>query len=267
MNLFQWNELQILTFFLVLVRVTMMMVFLPILGDKTVPPIVKILFGVAMAFVAFPVAWSRGVRVAPSVFDSMTATAWAICIEGFFGMIVGFAARWVFDAVQFAGYFAGTSMGFSIGSVLDPHTETEAIAFAELQYVLAAMLFLALNGHHIYLGAVMDSFSVVKLAGADFFTNSDGIVLYLIRMTAEVLLLALKLSAPVVVVILLMNITFGMMARAVPQMNVLVVSFAANIAVGLLVALIASPGFVNMVETTFDAFLPEMLRFMRLFGG
>ncbi|MBI3544464.1 MAG: flagellar biosynthetic protein FliR [Deltaproteobacteria bacterium] len=243
------------------------MFFLPIYGDRAVPPTVKLLFGLAFAFVAFPMLMGSGVGVPPAVLESPSKTAWAVCTEIGFGLMVAFCARWVFDAIQFAGHFAGTSMGFSMASVLDPHTETQTIAVAELHYIMAGLLFLSLDGHHVYLSAILQSFRIVPLATADLLAHGDGVIQYLIHMTGEVISLGLKLSAPVVVVSLILNLTFGVLARAVPQMNVMAVSFTANIMIGLLVAFINLPGFMNAVNGSFDAFTPELVRFMRLFHG
>lgn len=267
LDFFQWNEAKIFTFFFVLTRVTSLLVFLPIFGDKVIPGTVKVLFGVALAAVVYPVAWSRGTRVDLAVADSSLRLTWAIVSDIGFGMMVGFVARWIFDAAQFAGYFAGTTMGFSMASVLDPTGDSQTIALSQLQYLLTAMLFLALDGHHLYLSVILESFRMVPLAGVKLLANGDGIVRYMIDMTAEVIVLGLKLSAPVLVVILLVNLTFGVLARAVPQMNVLAVSFSVNIVVGLFIALVSLPGFVNLVGAAFESYTPELLRFMRLFGG
>lgn len=266
-DLFNWDELQIYTFFFVLVRVTSLLAFLPIFGDRTIPPIVKLLFGLAFSFVVYPVAWSRGVRVDMAVMESTSRTVWAIFSDMAFGMMVGFVARWIFDAAQFAGHFAGTTMGYSMGSILDPNSETQTVALAHLLYLLTALLFLSLDGHHIYLSAILESFRLVPLAGVKLFVHGDSVVRYMIDMSAEVIVLGLKLCAPVLVVLLLINLTFGILSRAVPQMNILAVSFSVNIVVGLFVVLVSLPSFVSMVGTAFDSYTPELFRFMRLFGG
>lgn len=267
MNLFQWNEPQIYTFFFVFIRVTGLILFLPIFGDRNVPSVIKILFGLSLSFVAFPLVWQKGIFVNPGISDSVSRTVLAVFSDAVMGMMTGFVARWVFDAVQFAGHFAGTTMGFSIATVLDPHTESQNIAVAELQYILAVFIFFSMNGHHIYLRAILGSFEVIPPAGVDLFTKSSEIVRYLIDMTGAVISLGVRLAAPIVVVVFLMNMAFGIMARAVPQMNVLVVSFAANIILGFFVLLVTLPGFTNSVQANMDQYTPELLKFMKLFGG
>ncbi len=266
MNFLQWNEVQLITFFHVLVRVTSFVMLLPMLGDKAIPPIVKILFGFALACVLHPMLWGQGLRVPVSILNSPNQLIGSVISEVVFGAFVGFVGRWIFDAVQFAGHFAGTAMGFSMASVMDPHTETQTISFAELQYVMAALLFLAMNGHHMYLRALVESFQAVPLASPKILTVNQNVFDYLIHMSSEVLALGFKLSAPVVVVIFIVNMTFGILARAVPQLNLLVVSFASNIIIGMIIAFISIPSFMGMVNNAFDVYTPELFNFINLFG-
>ncbi len=266
MQIFTWDEIQIFTFFHVLVRVTSFIVFLPIFGDRAVPAIVKVLLGLSLSIVIHPIVWAQGLRVMPEVFNSQTKLIGSVMGEVAFGILAGYVARWVFDAVQFSGHLVATTMGFSMASIMDPHTETQTTAIAELQYVMAAMLFLALDGHHIYLQAVLDSFKILPFAGSKILMMNEGMGNYLIRMTAEVLTLGVKLSAPILVVIFIINMTFGMLARAVPQLNFLVVSFAANIIIGMFIVIISLPAFMSMVNTAFDTYTPEIMNFMKLLG-
>ena len=267
LNIFEWNEPQIFTFFFVLIRVTSLIVVLPLFGDKTVPPMVKLFFALSFSFVAFPVAWGQGVRVPRELFDAPMRLTIAIVSDICFGLALGFVARWIFEAIHVAGYVAGTSMGFSMASVLDPHSETQAIAVAELQYIFSALLFLSLEGHHIYLKVIIDSFATLGPGAINLGAVSGDLSKYMIEMTAGVLGLGLKLAAPVLVVILLVNLIFGIMTRAVPQMNVMAVSFTANIMIGLFVSLVSFPGFLNMLGGAFENQASELLRFVRLFGG
>lgn len=266
MNFLQWNDVQLITFFHVLVRVTTFTMLLPILGERAIPPIIKILFGLSLACVLHPMLWGKGLRVPAEIMNSSTQLMGSVISEVIFGAFIGFIARWIFDAVQFAGNFAGNAMGFSMASVIDPHTETQTISYAELQYVMTVLLFLALDGHHMYLKALVDSFSSVPLASPKILTVNQSVFEYLLHMGGEVISLGFKLSAPVVVVIFIVNMTFGVLARAVPQLNVLVVSFASNIIIGLFIGVLSIPSFMGMVNNAFDSYQSEIFNFIKLFG-
>ncbi|MGE4234015.1 MAG: flagellar biosynthetic protein FliR [Bacteriovoracia bacterium] len=267
MNFFEWDEIKIFTFFFTLIRTGSLLLFVPILGDKNVPATVKILLSVAIAFILYPMVWATGQRVGPDVYNHTGQIVLHVVSEICFGMLLGLVTRWVFDAVQFAGQFIGTSIGFSMASVVDPHTETQAIAISELKYILAAMLFLSFNGHHIFLETILQSFHVVPLTKIAWSANVDGILNFLISMTSAVISLGTRLAAPILVVILITNVSFSMLARAVSQMNVLVISFAANLIVGLVVLLFSFPGFLNLVQTSFDGLVPEIAKLLRLMHG
>ena len=266
MNIALWSEQQLFTFFFIFVRIASIFLFLPIFGDRMVPASVKALLCIALAWICFPVLWMRGLRVAPLAYESNLGIIVSIAQETMMGALIGFVSRWIFDTAQFAGQVAGISMGFSMASVLDPHTESQTVALAELKYILAVMLFLSMNGHHLYLTTITESFRLVPLGAAHWFDRDAQIIKFLITMTSQVLLLSLKLAAPVVVVLLLVNVAFGMASRAVPQMNVFAVSFGANIIVGLFVVLINLPGFTNSVSDFFESYTPELLKFIGLFG-
>lgn len=261
-----WNEQQIFVFFYVLVRVTTLMFFLPIYGDKQIPAIIKICFGLAFSCVVYPLVWGSGQRIPDAMINSPYQIMFSLFSEITFAAMLGFVARWIFDAVLFAGQFTGTSVGFSMASILDPHTETQTIAIAELQYVLAALLFLAIDGHHLYLSAIIDSTKLVPLGASTLLNASEGLYHFIIKVSSEVLILGIKLSAPVLVIILVINLTFGVLARAVPQLNALVISFAANIIVGVFVVIISMPAYTSMVNSAFEGYAAELAQFMKLFG-
>lgn len=266
MSFLSWNEQQIFTFFFVLLRVTTLMFFLPIYGDKQIPAPIKICFGIAFSCVVHPLVWGSGQRIPMDIVNSPYQLVVAIFSEIAFGVMLGFVARWIFDGVLFAGQFIGSSIGFSMASMLDPHTETQTVAIAELQYVLAALLFLAIDGHHMYLSAIIDSTKLVSLGASSLLNSNEELYKYLIKVTSEVIMFGIKLSAPVVVIILVINMTFGVLARAVPQLNALVISFAANIIIGMFVVIISLPAFTSMVNSAFDNYGQDLAHFMKLFG-
>lgn len=267
MNLFNWPESQYVAFFFVLVRVSTIVFLMPILGDRAVPAVVKIFFSLSLSIVIFPMLQAANTQVPASVMASSEKLVWGVCCEFIFGAIFGLVSRWIFDAVQFAGHFIGTTVGFSMASVFDPSTEHQTLAIAELQYAIAVLIFLALDGHHLLLSSMIDSFKTVKLGAPDLLTHASGITDYLILMTSEVIRLGVRLAAPVIAVVFILNLAFGLLSRAVPQLNALTVSFAVNICVGLTVVLVTTPGFMNLVSTAFDSYMPEFNRFLALFGS
>ncbi len=261
------DEWQIYSFFFVFIRVCSILFFLPLFGDRTIAVSIKILFGFALSVMVYPVLGAGILSIPALAMQSASHTILAVISEVLLGILIGFVSRWVFDAVQFAGHFIGTSIGFSMASVLDPHSETQTISIAELHYILAALLFLAFDGHHIFFTAILDSFEKIPMGRFTLFGRAEEIVKYLMEMSAHVISLGVRLAAPSIVVILLTNLTFSVLAKAVSQMNLLVLTFTANVLIGVIVVLVSLPGFLNVVENAFTAYTPEIFKFMRLLGG
>ncbi len=267
MNILQWNEEQIFTFFLIFIRVSSLLIFMPIFGERAVLPTVKALLCVSISWVLFPFIWNTGVRASMPIFSTASGLLVVIAKEVSFGAAVGYVCRWIFDASTFAGQLIATSMGLSMASVIDPSTESQTMALSEIKHILALLLFLAADGHLLLLKIVTASFDVVPLDRLDWFAQGGSMFKFLTTMTSEILSTAVKIAAPVVAVVFVVNITFGLVSKAVPQMNVFAVSFGANILVGLFVAFLTIPSFTNVISSALDSYAPMVLTFMGFFRG
>ncbi len=267
MNPFHWDETQIFAFFFAFIRVGSLLIFIPLYGDRAVPTQVKALLAVALAWVLFPFLWADGLRMSPSLAASPMALTLAVGQEVLFGALIGLVSRWAFDAAQIAGQLAGTAMGLSMSSVVDPQTEAQTLALAEIKHIMALLLFLAMDGHVLLLNVIKSSFQAVPPGGINWYAKQTQVIGYLTEMSAEVLLAAVKIAAPVICASLIVNVTFGIVSRAVPQMNIFAVSFGASITVGLFISAISLPSFANAMSGMFVDYGAGILRFMELFHG
>lgn len=261
MSLFNFDEAELLTFFAVLVRVSILMSVLPFVGDRYVPMPVKILLSVAITMVMFPALVHSGV-IHPSDAVRWGATASGIlstiCMEAIFALILGYTARLAFEAVNFGGNLTGTFMGFAIASTYDPNQQSQTQVVAEIQMALAMLLFLAIDGHHIMLRSALGSYSVLGLGGssttgsllAPAFGGSFGPKL--IALTGQVLRTGIQFAAPVAVALFGVNVAFGMMAKAMPQLNILVLSISVSALIGLVVMFLSLDEFQAVARDLFE---------------
>jgi len=252
MSLFNFSEPEILTFFAVLVRFATIIAVLPVFGDRFVPGPAKVLFALAVTIALFPALLATG-EVKP-----VEALAWArsaggiagtIALEAFFGLALGYTARLIFDVINFGGNLAGQFMGFGVANTFDPHTESQTQVVAEIQMAIAMLLFLAIDGHHLMLQAALSSYGIVGLGKAGVTAATSA---RFVEMTGDVLRFGLQITAPVALALFTVNIAFGVVAKALPQLNVLVLSFAVTSFVGLVVLLIALPEFTGAVTNLFE---------------
>jgi flagellar biosynthetic protein FliR len=255
-NLFQFSPEEIYTFFAVLIRVSVLIAVMPIFGDKLVPAPVKVLLSLAISLAIFPGLVNRGF-VRPGDAAIWAATTWGVARtigqEVLVGLVLGFTAKLVFDAIQIGAALASNMMGFSMASVYDPHQETQTTVVAEIQVAIAMLAFLALNGHHLLLRGALDSFQFCGIgeAGVNHLMQTR-----IIEMTATVLKFGIQLGAPITLVMFAVNVAFGVFAKTMPQMNILVLSLGISAFAGIVVMMLTAPEFqtvaTNILSRTED---------------
>ncbi len=216
-------------FLLVLVRVAAFVAMFPVFGGEGVPVQVRAALSFVLAAVLFP---SVRAFIPPRLLpDSALELAYVACGELAVGFVLGFAVRLMLSGAELGGEMVGYQMGFGIINVINPQSGNESTLMAEFTYLMALMVFLAVNGHHIFLRAMAASFELVP-PGAVVLKGA----LYRLMMKdgAEMFVLAIKMGAPVIAVLLFTTLCFALLARAVPQFHVLIVGFPISIAVGLI---------------------------------
>lgn len=272
-SLFNFSQEEMLSFFAVLVRFSVLIAVLPFVGDKVVPTPVKILLSLAVTIALFPMLVARG-SINPA-----QATVWGATAGGIVGTIslevlcalaLGYTARLAFEAVQFGGNLVGTFMGFSTAAQYDPHQESQTQVVAQIQMAIAMLLFLALDGHHLMLRASLQSYQWIGIGGLSHFIgngmSSGAFSQKMIALTGEVIKVGLQLSAPVAVCMFGVNVAFGVLSKAMPQLNILVLSFAITALIGLVVLLISIPEFQGAVTNVFSLMDDWMISVLKAMG-
>ncbi len=252
---FSVQEMQI--FLLIFVRIASMMAVLPIFGDQSVPLVLRMGLSFFLSVILYPVVPKVvpvPVGVADFIFD-LSQTLFVGLFIGFFGLIF-------FGGIQLAGEIAGFQMGFAIVSVLDPMSRIQMSIVAQFQYFLAILIFLTLGGDHLMIRGIAESFQKIPLIGANWNGELGGI---LITMTGQMFEMAVKISAPIFVTLLLTNVGLGIVARTLPQMNVFIVGFPLQIGLGLATLAISIPMFYYVFEKYFTRFSTEWLQLIHLF--
>jgi flagellar biosynthetic protein FliR len=245
-------------FIMVLIRVSAMIMMVPALGEATIPASVKWGLSLLITLVLFPAVKSS---IPPLLVLGGVEMVLAIAGEMLIGILIGFAARLVFAGIQLAGELMGFQMGFSVASVIDPTSNMQVSIITEFQYLVSLLLFMTINAHHLFISAIADSYQAVPPLGVHF---SEALLKALIQLSRDIFVIAIKISAPVAAVLLFTNVAMGLVARTVPQMNVFMVSFPLQIAVGLLFIGLAAPVFMKVTEHLFWGLGAETKMLMRL---
>jgi flagellar biosynthetic protein FliR len=260
MSLFNFNQEELLCFFAVLVRYSVLIAVLPFTGDVQVPAAVKILLSLSISIALFPMLLAGGyVRPADAAIWSADAGSLigTIAMEVIVALILGYTARLAFQAISFGGNLVGNFMGFSIASTYDPNQQSHSQVVAELHMAIAMLIFLAVNGHHMMLRSALQSYSVVGIGGRWIAGHAQTVLSQrLIYLCGDVIKFGVQLSAPIAIVTFAVNVIFGVMARAVPQLNILVLSVGISAIIGLVVMFLSMGEFhgvtVNILSRMSD---------------
>jgi flagellar biosynthetic protein FliR len=226
MEILSFSTEQFESFILILIRISIVLFMLPIFGSGILPNLVKAALALIISIVLLPV-----VRPAPGLFpETILGGARLVLSELILGLIVGLTIRLFFTAVQLAGQLVGFQMGFAIANVVDPVSGGQGPVLAQLGHWIAIVIFLLLNGHHVMLNTLAESFAVVKVGSLGL---SDGLFHEMLGVSGDMFTMAVKLGAPAIAALLMTSAAFGILAKVVPQMNILIAAFPVKIVVGL----------------------------------
>lgn len=230
-------------------RVAALFSTLPVFGSAQVPMRIRVALAVTIAMVVFPVL----PRLLPATPLAPVGLGLLLAREALVGFMIGYIARLVFIAVEFGGAIIGYQMGFAAANVFDPTSQNQVSLISQFQNVFAILIFLAFDIHHLFLRLIADSY---RLLPAGEMNLGGEAALFLSRLTGEMFVLAVRFSAPVLVVLLLSGLALGLMARIFQQLNVFMLSFPVNIGVSFISIGLTLQLLAVMLNREFAA-LPE----------
>ena len=233
---------EVQTFFLICARIAGIVFTAPVFDSRNIPTSVKAGVTLALAVAMFPLIDFRFAN--PSLLKLFVS----VLGEAAVGMVIGIGTRILFSAVELAGQLVGFQMGLGIVSVIDPLTQARLSVVAEFKYLIAMLLFFSLDIHHVFLRAIAGSYKMIPIAGM---VISSTLVEYMMKITVEMFVLALKIGAPIIAVNLFVSVGLGIVARTVPQINVFIVGFPLKIGVGLITVGLSMPYWIMVLKSAF----------------
>jgi len=244
-SLFDWSLFQFQGFVLIMMRVAPILFLMPLLSSSALPHLLKISFTLAVSLLLLPVVKidARAFPSDPFQFGTFMAA------ELMLGFILGLSVKLIFAGVQLAGEFAGYQMGLAMAHILDPQSRVQTTSIAEFYYLVALLIFLSIDGHHWFIRALFQSFSVLSPGEIHL---KPGLYHHMIHLSGKMFVIAVKLMAPVMAVMIFTQIGLGMIAKLVPQMNVLIASFPLTICLGLVFLGLSIEWMVPYLRSLFE---------------
>lgn len=249
------NEVSVLTFLLLIMRFAGVFAFFPFFENQLISPSIRGAMIFFMALIFFPIAH----------YNLGQITLIELMIAGLFEFMLGFLAglclQIVFGMVSFSGEMISFSMGLTMASAYDPVSGAQKPIVAQLLSLLAILLALGLDFHHVVFMLVAHSLDSVPLGSFIFDGKS---VEYFVKAFGNLFVVGFCMAFPILAIILLSDIIFGMIMKTHPQFNLLAIGFPVKIAIAFVVLIIAIPSiFIHFKSELNDALLSisELLKF------
>jgi flagellar biosynthesis protein FliR len=223
----------LLGFFLVLARISPLFALAPLFSSKSVPRRVRGIIAVALAIGLTPVV-TKGAEIPEDIWSIGALIAKELLIGAAFAYVL--AA--LFAALEVAGTFLDTLIGFSFGGLVDPITGNQSAVLARMYALIGVLIFIAIGGDAWVVQGLARTYEVVAIDQAP---DVGVLVAGAAGAFATIFLSAIQIAGPVVLALILTDAAFGVVSRVVPQLNVFAVGFPAKVTVGLLLLGVTLP--------------------------
>jgi flagellar biosynthetic protein FliR len=220
-----------------------------------VPTHVRALFVAALAVLTMPFA-----HLTSTTPDTYAGLAVGMAGELILGAIIGLVAAILFVGLQLGGQIIAQEAGLMFGQIADPDTGEQVSIISNLYLQLGTVLFMVIGGHRELLLICLDTFRTIPLLEGSP-RIEEGAALVIEALTLG-FVLAVRIAAPTLIALFLINLVLGFISRTVPQLNVMIFGFTVKGMVSFIIMAIALPavaiGLIELIDTIF-AGLREML--------
>ncbi len=221
----QYQEFK--AFFLILIRVSVILLMFPFFSSRVIPVLAKAGLVLIITIILFSVIDNKVVEFP----DTLCGMVQMITAELIIGMILGLLVQIVFEGIRMMGQLVGFQTGFAITNILDPQSGIQVSIFSNMAYLVAMVIFLILNGHHILLNAIRESFEIINVGSLSL---DRRIFQEIINASGDMFVIAIKIGAPAIAALLFTKVVFGLITKLIPQMNIMIVAFPIQIVIGLI---------------------------------
>lgn len=241
-----------LSLIFIFIRLTSFFAITKVFFPNGTPKTLKMFFSLI-----FSVALVGGVdRINVELINNNLILIFYIISEISTGVVLGIITNLAFEAVLMAGSLMDVQIGLSMVSVLDPNSKTSTTVIGNLLHFIAMMIFFVIDGHHMLIKSLVESFILVPLGKNILYTDT---MMALIDIIAKYFAIGLKIAIPIVMIIIITDLCMGLISRAVPQINVIILGMPVKMLVGL-IAVSISLTLVVKVFIGSISYIPEIFR-------
>lgn len=231
-------------YFLPFVRVGVMLMVMPVLGSRIVSARVRLVLAALVTVIVVPL-----LPPLPLVEPLSLASAGFVAQEVLIGMVIGFSFQIFFQMFVLSGQYMAMKMGLGFASMNDPTNGVQTTVLSQFFLMLVTLMFVAVDGHLILISLIVESFQ--SLPPGSFLLKAS-VLWQVVGLGSWMFAAALVMALPVLTSLLFVNIAFGIMSRAAPQLNIFAIGFPFTLMSGLLLIWLGLVNFEEIFNNTMD---------------
>ncbi len=245
---------------LIFLRLISTFIAAPIFNSTAFPVLPKLFLAFTISYIIFLTIDKSSIHVQVDL--------WWLFIsaikEMFTGLVIGFMLQFVFWGIQYAGGLIGFDMGLTMSSVFNPMDQSQSNVIGEALNIGAILIFFLIDGHHYIIRGLSYSFTVVAIGKFSF---TKPLYELLIKYSASVFIIAIKIAAPIMVSFFLIHIGEGIMARIIPQMQVFFVTQPLKIGLGFALLAGITPLYVYVIKNLLQDYENSLFHLIKAMGS
>lgn len=242
-------------FLFVFIRMTGFFVVTPIFSRKNIPSIYKVVFAL---FISTLIVNFITINMSLTNIEDIIVV---VINEFCFGILLGFITYLYFTSLYIAGQIIDMQIGFGMVNVFDPQSNAQVPIIGNFYYIIALLFLFTINGHHILVKAIINSYDIVPIGYTICLTD---LTTRFVGIFTQLFIIGFKVSSPILAAIFLSNVLLGILARTVPQMNVFVVGMPFKIFIGIITLIIIVPLYIFALQHIFEDMYEEIFNFMKV---
>jgi flagellar biosynthesis protein FliR len=245
-------------FVLVFFRVASILWLLPLFSSTAISVTYKAALSLIISFLLFDlVSVNQALAVDPYYM------ALLVIKEVFVGLTIGFFVRVLFAMVYAAGEISALQTGFAFARFMDPVSMTQVSVLESFQNILTIMVFFAIDAHHVLIKGMVLSFKELPIGAAAL---NLPLFQHLGAVTGKIFMTGLRIGAPLIVTLFVVDMALGLLSRMVPQVNVFVEGMPIKILITFVVLSFSLGATVTGIANIFRGMDMDVLKLMRLMG-
>lgn len=243
------SEEFVFSFFLLFTRITAIFAMMPFFSHQSISMQAKAAFAFYLTVILFPFVDTTQVEI------ELTSIMLALFSELVLAVIAGLALNIVFMMLKYAAEVMSFIMGFSMATAMDPASGTNSTVIGTFLSLVALLVLLQIDGHHLILLFIAESINEIPLGG---FILTENMVIYFMDAMRNFFIMGFTIAFPLIALAYISDVIFGMLMKTMPQFNLLVVGFPIKITVSLIIVIVT----LGSMMTIFQSELAKAFRFL-----